>query len=32
MQGVLYTPAMVMEEGGLLDGQIVMQGNSQTAE
>ncbi len=32
LQGVVYTPAMVMEEGGLLDGKIVMQGNPPAPE
>jgi cytoskeletal protein CcmA (bactofilin family) len=32
LQGVIYTPALVMEEGGLLDGQIVMQGKPPAAE
>ena len=26
LQGAVYTPALITEEGGLLDGQIVMQG------
>jgi cytoskeletal protein CcmA (bactofilin family) len=32
LQGVVYTPAMVMEEGGLLDGQVIMQGSPPAAE
>jgi cytoskeletal protein CcmA (bactofilin family) len=27
LQGVIYAPALVVEEGGLLDGQIIMQGS-----
>jgi cytoskeletal protein CcmA (bactofilin family) len=32
LQGVIYTPALVTEEGGLIDGQIIMQGNPPAAE
>jgi len=32
LQGTVRTPALVMEEGGLLDGQVVMQGNSRSIE
>jgi len=32
LQGTVYTPALVMEEGGQLDGQVIMQGNPVTAE
>ena len=32
LQGVVYTPAMVMEEGGLLDGQVIMQGSPPAVE
>jgi len=32
LQGVIYTPALVMEEGGLLDGQVVMQGSPPATE
>jgi cytoskeletal protein CcmA (bactofilin family) len=32
LQGAVYTPALVMEEGGLLDGQVIMQGSPPAAE
>ena len=32
LQGVIYTPALVTEEGGLIDGQIIMQGSPPAAE
>jgi cytoskeletal protein CcmA (bactofilin family) len=31
-QGVIYTPALVVEEGGMLDGQIIMQGGPPAPE
>ena len=32
LQGVVYAPALVVEEGGLLDGQVIMQGTPPAAE
>jgi cytoskeletal protein CcmA (bactofilin family) len=32
LQGTAFAPAMVMEEGGLLDGQVVMQGKPAAVE
>jgi cytoskeletal protein CcmA (bactofilin family) len=32
LQGAVYAPALVMEEGGLLDGQVIMQGSPPVAE
>jgi len=32
LQGSVYTPALVVEEGGLLDGQVIMQDRPQAAE
>jgi len=32
LQGAVYTPALVTEEGALLDGQIIMQGSLPAAE
>ena len=32
LQGVVYTPALMMEEGGLLDGQVIMQGSPPVTE
>jgi len=32
LQGAVYTPALVTEEGALLDGQIIMQGSPPSAE
>lgn len=32
LQGTVCTPALITEEGGLLDGQIVMQGSTDAAE
>jgi cytoskeletal protein CcmA (bactofilin family) len=32
LQGAVYTPALVMEEGGLLDGQVIMQGSPPVVE
>ena len=32
LQGAVYTPALVMEEGGMLDGQVIMQGPPPAAE
>jgi cytoskeletal protein CcmA (bactofilin family) len=32
LQGAVYTPSLVTEEGGLLDGQIIMQGNKTAIE
>ena len=32
LQGTVRTPALVMEEGALLDGQVVMQGNPRVLE
>jgi len=32
LQGTIRTPALIMEEGGQLDGQVFMQGNSRGTE
>ena len=32
LQGVLYTPVLMAEEGGLLDGQVIMQGSPPATE
>ena len=32
LQGVVYAPALAVEEGGLLDGQVIMQGAPPPAE
>jgi cytoskeletal protein CcmA (bactofilin family) len=32
LQGTVYTPSLVTEEGGLLDGQIIMQGSATAIE
>ena len=32
LQGAVYSPCLIMEEGGLLDGQVVMQGKAPERE